>query len=149
MEYVLGFVLLLAVFFDYRTDKIPNWLCLATSVYGMTFRLIIYGCNGMTDSLIGMVVPCVCLFFLFAIHALGAGDIKLLCAVGACIGRDIREMLFWFCVSAGVACLVRILPLKNKKIQNSKQYDDWRNCRRMHMAVCIFTAWLITWMRRG
>ncbi|MGN0367710.1 MAG: prepilin peptidase [Wujia sp.] len=152
MEYVLSFVLLLAVIFDFRTDKIPNWLCFATNIYGMTFRLIVYGYNGVADSLIGMVVPFICLFVLFVIHALGAGDIKLLCAVGACIGREIRETLFWFCVCAGMACLVRILSAvicQNEKLEKSRQYDNWRNCRRMHMAVCIFTAWLITWMRRG
>ncbi len=72
-----------AVVMDLNNGKVDNrWsiLCLAA---GLCAHLIRDGPGGLGEALCGALLPFLLLFWLFTAGMLGAGDIKILCAIGS------------------------------------------------------------------
>lgn len=82
---LLAGVLLLAVLFDLSTRRIPNGLTLAAMLAGVAWHGVTGGGWGLVLSLEGLSVAALGLTLWLA-RALGAGDVKLLGAVGALMG---------------------------------------------------------------
>lgn len=91
-------VTLVAAFVDFRTHKIPNWLTVPALVLGLTLRTVISGWAGAKASLEGAALALVLLLPLVLMRALGAGDWKLMGAVGAFTG----PILFLFVLLGSV-----------------------------------------------
>jgi prepilin peptidase CpaA len=79
-------VTLVAAFVDYRSRKIPNWLTVPAFVAGLTLRTALFGWPGAKSALEGTGLALVLLLPLVLMRALGAGDWKLMGAVGAFLG---------------------------------------------------------------
>lgn len=79
-------LLTLALISDYRTYKIKNEIVIVFIFAGLLTNIVYHGLGGVRQSLPGLVVTIVMLFPLFALRMLGAGDIKLLGAVGSIMG---------------------------------------------------------------
>jgi prepilin peptidase CpaA len=88
VEAVLLALVLAAAIYDVRYRRIPNWLTVAGVLAGL-------GLNGFLDggrsglflsSLLGLGIAFVVYFVLYALRAMGAGDVKLMAAVGAIVG---------------------------------------------------------------
>jgi prepilin peptidase CpaA len=77
---------LLAGWTDFRTRKIPNWLTVPAVVSGITLRAVLGGWTGAKSSLAGLALALGLLLPLVLLRALGAGDWKLMGAVGAFLG---------------------------------------------------------------
>jgi len=71
---------------DVRSRRIPNWLSLTVIITGILQAALIKGGVTPGRSLLGMLVGFVVPFALYAVGALGAGDVKLLAGVGAWVG---------------------------------------------------------------
>jgi prepilin peptidase CpaA len=79
-------VTLLAGWVDFRTRKIPNWLTVPAFFAGLVLRTALGGWPGLKASLEGTGLALVLLLPLVLMRALGAGDWKLMGAVGAFLG---------------------------------------------------------------
>lgn len=79
----VGFVLL-AGWLDYGTRRIPNWLTVGGATAGMGLTALAGG--GFLYSLAGFVAALLVGFVLYGLKALGAGDAKLVAAIGAWAG---------------------------------------------------------------
>jgi prepilin peptidase CpaA len=79
-------VTLVAAFVDYRSRKIPNWLTVPAFVAGVTLRTALFGWPGTKSALEGTGLALLLLLPLVLLRALGAGDWKLMGAVGAFLG---------------------------------------------------------------
>ena len=77
---------LVAGWADFRTRKIPNWLTVPAVVAGITLRTVLGGWPGAKASLEGLALALGLLLPLVLLRALGAGDWKLMGAVGAFLG---------------------------------------------------------------
>jgi prepilin peptidase CpaA len=99
------FVLLfLAAVIDARHRRIPNWLTFGLMFAGLG-RAIAFGSSGsIGHALLGVVVGGSIPLVLFAISALGGGDVKLLAAVGAWIGPG--PVFTVFCVEAILGMII-------------------------------------------
>jgi len=88
VEAVLIALVLAAAVFDVRYRRIPNWLTLAGVVMGLALNAFLdRGRAGMlVSSLLGLAIAFVVYFALYALRAMGAGDVKLMAAVGAVVG---------------------------------------------------------------
>ena len=75
-----------AVWMDLRTRRIANEWIITAWIAGLVTQLIRYGAAGAGIFLFGMLFPILALYILFYFHMLGAGDIKLLSAVGGFLG---------------------------------------------------------------
>ena len=77
---------LLAAWTDWRTRKIPNWLTVAGFLAGIAINSYLRGWHGTKASLEGAGLALVLLLPLVLLRGLGAGDWKLMGAVGAFLG---------------------------------------------------------------
>lgn len=85
---------------DLRTRRIPQVLTLGGAVAGLAFHSFTGGWQGGLGSFAGWVVGIAIFFAPFALGGLGAGDVKLLGALGAWLGA---ANVFWLALYAGVA----------------------------------------------
>lgn len=71
---------------DLRTRRIGNWLTLAMAAGGLLNSFLAPGAISPSQAGLGMLVGFILPFVLYAIGALGGGDVKLLAGVGSWIG---------------------------------------------------------------
>jgi len=95
-----------ACWFDVRTRRIPNWLTFPAAALGVVAATIAHGGQGTVSSAAGFLVGLALFFPLFALRGLGAGDVKLLGALGAWLGTSvIFGVAFYTSLAGGVlAC---------------------------------------------
>ena len=107
-EHILMGVLTLAVLFDISTAKIPNMITLFGMAAGLLLSLLPGSGISFLSAIGGMALPLV-LFPLFRLRMIGAGDIKLMMAVGALIGVEkMPHYALAALIAAGVLSLMLI-----------------------------------------
>ena len=84
---VLALVLCAAVY-DVRYRRIPNWLSVSGVLAGLALNAFLdQGRPGMfVSSMLGLAIAFGVYFVLYALRAMGAGDVKLMAAVGTVVG---------------------------------------------------------------
>jgi prepilin peptidase CpaA len=95
---------------DLRTRKIPNWLNLSGVVLGVGLNMLVSQGAGLKQSLLGLGLALLVYLPLFSIRAMGAGDAKLMAAVGSIAGP--HDWLIIFLLTAifgGIASLAVVL----------------------------------------
>ncbi|WP_018987746.1 A24 family peptidase [Aromatoleum toluclasticum] len=112
--------LAVAVVTDIRQARVPNLLVVlgtvaavlyhGISVYGGGVLHVLSGSIGLISLLEGMMVGFVCLLPLYALRAMGAGDVKLMMMVGAFLGplQTLGVVMLTF-VAGGVLAIVMAL----------------------------------------
>ncbi|MFN7922854.1 MAG: prepilin peptidase [Bryobacteraceae bacterium] len=84
--------ILLAVFaiasaaWDLHSRRIPNWLTVGAFAAGLVLQAIGFGWSGVSTGLMGVGVALAITVPLFALRALGGGDVKLMAATAAMTG---------------------------------------------------------------
>ncbi len=95
---------------DWRSRKIPNWLTIPGLVAGLTLHIIIGGWHGALFALEGAGLALVLLLPLVLLRGLGAGDWKLMGAVGAFLGPILFLcVLFASILAAGLMAVVQMV----------------------------------------
>jgi len=110
---ILITLVLIAAVYDVKTRRIPNWLTVTGILTGIGMNGFLYYWPGLKSGLIGFAVAFGIYFGLYAVHAMGAGDVKLMGAVGALVGW--HNWLGIFAITAvlgGVMALIVILARK-------------------------------------
>jgi len=97
---VILLVFLIALYFDLRYQRIPNLLCTVTLLSGFIVQCCFSGWSGLFTAFIGAGLAFILLFPAFALKLLGAGDVKLMVAIGAFL--DI-QLLLWSILYAIIA----------------------------------------------
>src|ERR1700693_707948 len=106
----------LAAAVDWRTRKIPNWLTVPGILAGITLRTVISGWPGAKASLEGVGLALALLLPLVLLRALGAGDWKLMGAVGAFMGPILfLFILFGSILAAGLMSAIQTIKTKRVK----------------------------------
>ncbi len=85
---VLVLLLALAAWTDWRTMRIPNWLTVPGTAWGLYFSAIAGASvtSGLLTGVLGLLTGLLLFMPLFALRVLGAGDVKLLAMIGAFLG---------------------------------------------------------------
>lgn len=94
---------------DWRTRKIPNWLTVPGLAAGICMRTIISGWHGAVTSLEGAALALLILLPVVLVHGLGAGDWKLMGAVGSMLGP--LAFVVFLVVSAMVAGVMGVITV--------------------------------------
>jgi prepilin peptidase CpaA len=107
VEVVLLMLVVAAAVYDVRYRRIPNWVSVGGAVLGVLLNGFLYrGFPGITFALSGMGLGFGLYFLLYLLHAMGAGDVKLMGAAGALVGwRD------WFGIFLLTALIGGIMGL--------------------------------------
>jgi prepilin peptidase CpaA len=118
-ELIWAFALVLtflAALFDWRTRKIPNWLTVSGMIAGIVLRLDVSGWPGAKAALEGIGLALALLLPLVLLRALGAGDWKLMGAVGAFMGPVLfLFILFGSIFASGLMSAVQTIKTKRVK----------------------------------
>lgn len=96
---VLLMVLMIATVTDVRSNKIPNWLTFSAAIIGLGLNFINGGSAGLLSSVAGLFAGMGLFIVLYALGGMGAGDVKLMGAVGAMVGP---HMVFWAAVYTAI-----------------------------------------------
>src|SRR5437660_8307386 len=85
---------------DVRTRRIPNVLTFGAAAAALVYLFAAHGWLGLAGAGEGWAVGVLLFFPFFALGGLGAGDVKLLGAMGAWLGP---RAVFWVAVYASLA----------------------------------------------
>lgn len=92
---------------DVSTSRIPNALTFAAAALALVFHVAAPSGLGVTHALLGLAVGLAVFFPLFALGAMGAGDVKLMAAVGAWVGwNPVILVAVYGSVAGGALALV-------------------------------------------
>ncbi len=110
-EVVLSMLLAAAAFYDAKQKRIPNRIILTGWGTALLFNFWQSGGSGIFFSVLAAAITIAALFPLFCIHAMGAGDIKLLSVIGAVHGLSylFKVAVVWLVLAGilSVAVLIR------------------------------------------
>jgi len=79
-------ILAIASYGDVRNHRISNTLSLVGLITALGLQLLGSGLHGLTSGLLGAGIGLACFAPFYLLRAMGAGDVKLLAAVGAFLG---------------------------------------------------------------
>lgn len=108
----LAIGLVMAAVIDVREGRIPNWLTGSLAVFGIGVNSLEYGWDGFLFSLGGLIMGLVCLIFFYLKGGMGAGDVKLLGAIGTILGPG--QVVFAFAFAAMLGGLYSLALLSNQ-----------------------------------
>lgn len=110
IEFVLVLAVLVATVTDVRSRRIPNWLTVSTLLLGFVLNaLIAYPSplEGVWLSARGFALAFGLNLAMYMLHMTGAGDVKLLAAVGAMVGSS--DFLFIFLLTALIGGVLAVI----------------------------------------
>jgi len=124
VEAILISLVLGAAVYDIRYRRIPNWLTAGGVLAGLAMNAFVgdwrtpYPANfqiwpGLRFSLVGFGIAFAVNLILYALHARGAGDVKLMAAIGAMVGWE--DWFGIFVVSAVFGGLISLILVLLKK----------------------------------
>jgi prepilin peptidase CpaA len=90
----------IAVVSDLRTRRIPNILTFGAASAALMAHTLVGGMGGAMSAAGGWLVGAIVFFPVFALGGMGAGDVKLLAALGALLGP---RATVWVCLFTGIA----------------------------------------------
>jgi len=107
-------ILGLSAIIDFRIQKIPNLITFPTVIIALLYHFLNSGIDGLSFSVLGLVTGIGLLIIPYMLGASGAGDAKLMGAVGAILGSKGVFVAFLLTAIVGGIYAV-ILILLNKK----------------------------------
>lgn len=118
----LVIVLLIALVADMRAYKIPNMLTYPAIVTALTFHSLLNGINGFIFSMLGLIVGMGIFLIPFIFGFMGAGDTKLMGAVGAALGvRGVVNACIFTSLAGGILAVVLLL-VHNRNVKFVSNY---------------------------
>ena len=115
---LLAVIVILAAIWDIRWRRIPNWLTVSGLFLGITLHASFAGWRGALMSVEGVGLALVVLLPLVLMRALGAGDWKLMGAVGALLG----PWMFLFVLLASVfvsGLMAMVLMVRTNRVKQT------------------------------
>lgn len=113
VPYICLAVFLLAAFYtDLKNCKIPNALNASAALTGLVYHSWTGGLDGLLHALLGGVLLLAVTGVMYAIRAVGAGDVKLFSAIGVWTGWIFSLYVLMYSVLYAGAVAVVLLLLK-------------------------------------
>jgi prepilin peptidase CpaA len=107
----LGGVLLLAAIYDHRSQRIPNLLTYPTMVIGLAYHCLTSGLDGLLLSAGGLALGIGIFILPYLMGGMGAGDAKLMGAVGSILGPRGVFIAFLFTSLVGGIYVLLVLSV--------------------------------------
>ena len=113
IQAVLLVLAVVAAIYDLRYRRIPNWLVLTGLLLGIAINSFLFEWAGLKLSLTGMAVGFGIYFPLYLLRGMGAGDVKLMAAIGAIVGwADWLGIFFLTAIVGGIAAVALLASRK-------------------------------------
>ena len=109
-------VALWAGWLDWRFRRIPNWLTVSGFFLGLAVNGAVSGWTGVKGGLEGAGIATAVLIVPVILRGIGAGDLKLMIALGACLGPGkFLNILLASIFIAGIMAIVEIVRRRRIK----------------------------------
>ena len=96
-----------AAVLDVQQHRIPNWLTYPGIVLGLVLRGLLFGWKGLGSAVVGCLLAGGIMFVFYAVRAMGAGDVKLMAAIGSLVGpRHAVVVLLATAICGGVMAII-------------------------------------------
>jgi prepilin peptidase CpaA len=89
------------IYHDVRFRRIPNVLVLTALIAGLSINFFFGGLHGLANSGLGFALAFIPMLLLHIFGAMGAGDVKLMGAVGSILGVGLMPMTLILVVMVG------------------------------------------------
>lgn len=86
--------ILVAAYFDLRFRRIPNWLVLSAILLALALNTFLFALPGLRTAGLGLGLAFAVYFPLYLLRGMGAGDVKLMMAIGALVGPGPWFLIF-------------------------------------------------------
>ena len=86
---------------DLRSRRIPNWLTFGGAGAAVLYHLLFTGSSAALSGVLGWLLGAALFFPLFVLRGMGAGDVKLLAALGAWLGPQTTFFVAFYTTIAG------------------------------------------------
>lgn len=110
---ILVIVLLISLYTDIKSRKILNIITLPTIIFGFVYNFYISGFEGFLFSGKGFLVGLCVLMIPYLLGGMGAGDVKLMAAIGALMGTSF--VFYSFIYTALIGGLIGLLLIIKKR----------------------------------
>ncbi len=114
LQILLACVTVSAGFTDWRSRTIPNWLVASGLILGIGANIYLLHWEGLARSAAGLGLAILVYLPLFALRAMGGGDVKLMAAAGAVVGARNWFALFLITSILGGLFAVALLLFRGK-----------------------------------
>jgi len=111
---LLAALVLAAALLDFRTRRIPNWLCAAGILCGFICQIWLSQWAGAREAALGAGLALLIYVPLFALRAVGGGDVKLMAAVGSLAGPSSWIAIFLITALVGGALALILIAIKGR-----------------------------------
>jgi prepilin peptidase CpaA len=96
-----------AAIIDVQQHRVPNWLTYPGIGLGVVLRGSLLGWKGLAGAVEGCLLAGGIMFLFYAVRAMGAGDVKLMAAIGSLVGpRQAGVVLLATAIFGGVLAIV-------------------------------------------
>ena len=116
---------------DVRQRRIPNWLSYSGMLLGVAQRCFYFKWNGLASAVAGILMAGGIMLVFYIVRAMGAGDVKLMAAIGSIVGvRDVVPVLLGTAIFGGVLALAYALYRKRlgatlKNVGSVLHFHSW------------------------
>jgi prepilin peptidase CpaA len=118
----LSIVLVIGAVADILFHKIPNWLTFSTMTIAVVYHTATKGLEGFLFSLGGIGVGVACLVIPYLMGGMGAGDAKLMGAVGGVLGPRGTFIAFLFTAIIGGIYALALLAFHGHLKETAERY---------------------------
>lgn len=118
---IVAVLIAISVYTDLKERKIYNNVVLPAALAGIGLNTLFYGMEGLTFSLKGLGFGMALLFIPFAFGGVGAGDVKLLGAIGSLNGTVFVFKTFLATGIAGGILAVLVLIRQKRFVETVKR----------------------------
>ena len=117
-------IVIIALYFDVTSFKIPNWICLGSLLGGYSYCLVQEGWMGLWWATVAVIVGFIPMWLIYLFKGIGAGDVKLFASMAALIGiRPIIELMMLSFLFGGVISILFIGYRTVLKMKHRFQYQ--------------------------
>jgi prepilin peptidase CpaA len=121
LDTVLIAGLLYAVLTDLRARRIPNHLTYPAMLLGLVANTALGGWHGLGQSALGWAAGLGVMLLPFLLRAMGAGDVKLVAAIGAIKGPEfVLVAALYACVTGGLLALYYLI--RERRVASVTRY---------------------------
>lgn len=122
---LLFLILVSASLFDLWQYRVPNALCGAALMMSLIRRFEEQGPSGIFPWLIGIIVPFILCFLFFQIRMMGAGDSKLLSAVGSFVGVSLLLQILFVAICVGAVMSVIKMAVCHNAVRRFQKFFQY------------------------